>query len=532
MKTIRYAFLMLFVLAPALAVAQDSVHVVQAGTEYPAYLAAFTPSFTDGVTFGPETIVQVDDGVDVGWDACTALTDESAAAVNGNIALVTRGACAFVIKVANASAAGAIAVVTANSDQDEPDDFIVQGGTYVPGDHDIPAVMVSYNSGQSILEGLLFGDDEVTIEPKRIAPVPSAGVVDNAKIETAIFETGQIGQASGYLGAPGFAIDGDNGLYQAGFVAGRVSGEDTLFAGDPYGTGWEGTSLVAGLEGPFDAPFTGFDQGYTSSFQDTDLGISVVGNAYAMAGMPYVIFSYEISNISGGDIEDLYVGMFGDYDVGDFAKNLGFYNEENKTIYAYDSSEVSTNYFGTTVVSDMDVSGWTLQVDGSGSDASIYTGLTNGGGFQPGEDQVGFDNRSVLGVGPISLSSESMTVTFAIVAGEDEATLFTNAVAAQNSLGSVATETTTPEGFYSLEGAYPNPVTSVAKIGFDVPTSQRATLKVYDVLGREVATLVDRVVAAGPQEVSFDATNLPSGVYLYRLEAGEVQLMQRITVVR
>ena len=57
-------------------------------------------------------------------------------------------------------------------------------------------------------------------------------------------------------------------------------------------------------------------------------------------------------------------------------------------------------------------------------------------------------------------------------------------------------------------------------------------MTVYDVLGREVAVLVDGVRQAGPQTVEFDASSLPSGMYFYRLSAGATQLTQTLTVVR
>ena len=72
---------------------------------------------------------------------------------------------------------------------------------------------------------------------------------------------------------------------------------------------------------------------------------------------------------------------------------------------------------------------------------------------------------------------------------------------------------------FALYPAYPNPFNPVTTIAFSVPVRSRVTLQVFDVLGREVARLVDGEKAAGGYELRFNAANLPSGVYIYRLHA-------------
>ncbi len=78
---------------------------------------------------------------------------------------------------------------------------------------------------------------------------------------------------------------------------------------------------------------------------------------------------------------------------------------------------------------------------------------------------------------------------------------------------------------FSLEQNYPNPFNPSTKIKFEIPGQARndnrlVTLKVYDVLGNEVAILVNEQKQAGIYEVEFDGTELPSGIYLYQLKAG------------
>ena len=73
---------------------------------------------------------------------------------------------------------------------------------------------------------------------------------------------------------------------------------------------------------------------------------------------------------------------------------------------------------------------------------------------------------------------------------------------------------------FSLEQNYPNPFNPVTSIHYVVGSQSYVTLKVYDVLGNEVATLVNEQKPAGSYEVEFDGAELPSGIYFYQLKAG------------
>ncbi len=76
-----------------------------------------------------------------------------------------------------------------------------------------------------------------------------------------------------------------------------------------------------------------------------------------------------------------------------------------------------------------------------------------------------------------------------------------------------------PDGF-ALEQNYPNPFNPTTTIRFDVAKASRISVEVFDVVGRRVAQLVDRELAAGTHSVTFDARDLASGMYVYRLTAG------------
>jgi hypothetical protein len=73
---------------------------------------------------------------------------------------------------------------------------------------------------------------------------------------------------------------------------------------------------------------------------------------------------------------------------------------------------------------------------------------------------------------------------------------------------------------FELQRVSPNPFNPVTTISFSLPEAARVTLNVYDVTGRQVAQLVNGLTDAGAHQVTFDGSNLASGVYLYRLTAG------------
>jgi hypothetical protein len=85
---------------------------------------------------------------------------------------------------------------------------------------------------------------------------------------------------------------------------------------------------------------------------------------------------------------------------------------------------------------------------------------------------------------------------------------------------------------YSLYQNHPNPFNPETSISFDLKESGFVTLKVYNLLGREVATLVNGEEAAGQHTVLFSAANLPSGIYLYRLDVNGYTAMKKMTVLK
>jgi len=79
---------------------------------------------------------------------------------------------------------------------------------------------------------------------------------------------------------------------------------------------------------------------------------------------------------------------------------------------------------------------------------------------------------------------------------------------------------------------YPNPFNPATVISYKVPLSSYVTLKIYNMLGQEVATLVNEVQDAGVKVARFDASNFPSGVYFYKLSAGSFTYVKKMLLMK
>jgi hypothetical protein len=85
---------------------------------------------------------------------------------------------------------------------------------------------------------------------------------------------------------------------------------------------------------------------------------------------------------------------------------------------------------------------------------------------------------------------------------------------------------------YSLEQNYPNPFNPETKISFDIPIQGFVSLKIFDALGREVNTLVNEVKVPGSYSVDFNGTNLPSGIYFYKLQTENYSETKKMLLIK
>jgi len=85
---------------------------------------------------------------------------------------------------------------------------------------------------------------------------------------------------------------------------------------------------------------------------------------------------------------------------------------------------------------------------------------------------------------------------------------------------------------FSLVPPYPNPFNPTTVISFTLPAASRVSLQVYDLAGRSAMTLVNGWRDSGEHEVTFDGSELPSGIYFAKLTAGEFTAVQKLVLIK
>lgn len=349
-----------------------------------------------------------------------------------------------------------------------------------------------------------------------------------------VFGNGYFGNALGVPATGAFVFGGLNGLFEGQLMVGVGP---TQVSGTPYApTGGPIEWTVGAAPAPITPPAP-FDQAfvagpYTDGAAANPIGVSVLQRSFSSSAAPnndFAIVELDITSTSARPA--LYVGIFADWDVGPTATtDLGGYDATTKLLYVYDNNAGNPNYYGVAVIGNA-VSGYTDDA-GAGTnptEAAVWAGLT----VPAAPSTIPNDRRTIIGSGPYNVAAGGMIrVRFAFVGGSNLADIIANAAAAQLLFPTTANEGGPNANGYALSSSRPNPVNSTSSFTVTVPTSQDVRVAVYDVTGREVAVLMDDTRPAGSHTIQWDASAVPSGVYMVRMTSGSEVLSQTVSVAR
>ncbi len=154
--------------------------------------------------------------------------------------------------------------------------------------------------------------------------------------------------------------------------------------------------------------------------------------------------------------------------------------------------------------------------------------------------EICYDNSAWTSNTTVAGTSQTGTVIHNHVDGSSGCTLTSTSTASTrpnlcmiiNTATSVNPVGTSLPQVYSLSQNYPNPFNPTTKINFALPKQGFVTLKIYDVLGREVRTLVNEVKSAGSYTVDFNASEYSSGVYFYKLESNDFSDIKKMMLIK
>lgn len=142
-----------------------------------------------------------------------------------------------------------------------------------------------------------------------------------------------------------------------------------------------------------------------------------------------------------------------------------------------------------------------------------------------------FNNINISGMTyPVTVSVRGADLQFNTP--ESEYTLKANESFVLNNGGTLSVNSVNIPSEFILHQNYPNPFNPETKIKFEIPASSKVNLSVYDLLGQKVTELFSGYMEAGVHEVNFNASNLSSGVYLYKLSAGEFSVTKKMSVLK
>jgi len=366
-------------------------------------------------------------------------------------------------------------------------------------------------------------------------------------VGTSITSKGRIGYNIAQGQGIGFTYnDGPSIWYEGGFMIGddtsRVS--DHLF-GTPVSVVEDDFVSMINVRKIIPTVFSDFD--LDSRFNDdgasaNQLDVEVNQKTFAWsspADSKYVIVEYTILNSGANPVNNLFAGIYGDWDIGNVTDNRGEYDAGLKMGYAYNTG-APTIYAGVKQLTYAGNNCYALDNDGAGGTINIYDGFTNAEKYvslstprlASGVSGTGNDISMTVSTGPLSLNAgDSIRVAFAILAGDDLASIQASAVAAQikyETINSVIPESPVVAG---LSQNFPNPFSNETTIGYGVSGYEKVTIEVFDLLGAKVKTLVNENVKAGYYEVKFSTAGLSDGVYYCRMTTGEInQVVKMISI--
>jgi subtilisin family serine protease len=384
---------------------------------------------------------------------------------------------------------------------------------------------------------------------------PLYGDLSAGNVATTLTSFGALGFQD-YVGTSGggqigrgfeFPIDSENALYHGGLIIGTASNRvsDVAYGNansDRYDfvtpSGGE-LNIQPGKKATVEATSR-----FNDSVAESPIGLAVDQKAYAWANAPwndFVILEYTVRNTTAQAISNLYAGYYLDWDIIDADSNFADWDSANRLGYQWANGSA---YFGITAVSPAQAASYRAvkNREYDNADATKYQYMS--GGFQVVRSDVIGDWSQLLSFGPYNLAAgQSVTVAFAVLGGTDLNDLKANAQAARSAYLTTGVDDSSIEPLpsqFDLAQNTPNPfairTAPATEIRYSLAESGPVTLRIFNLLGQEVAVLVQGVQNRGSYAVQWNGRDrrglaAPSGVYFYQLKTPTFTATRKLIVV-
>lgn len=286
------------------------------------------------------------------------------------------------------------------------------------------------------------------------------------------------------------------------------------------------------------------DQEYHTSFNDQNaaepLNVMVSQTSFAYADPPdneYIITEYSIMNTGADPLTGVLVAHFEDWDMPwNTASDMVNFDRGRNLGYQYNGS----NYRGQQVLTDSGVYSFRALDNAVDVYPPMFTLEDKWSYMNAGIEDTAItsprDCSIMITTGPYDIDpGQSVVAAFSIVGGTSLADMQANgdaAIARYAAMTSIDDDFVNLPGEFSLSQNYPNPFNARTTISFSISSPGQVNLVAYDLLGRKVATLVDRQMEAGSHSAVWDCSELSSGIYFYRLTSGDKSEVRKMTLIK
>ena len=284
------------------------------------------------------------------------------------------------------------------------------------------------------------------------------------------------------------------------------------------------------------------------------LGIKTKSIAYSFSAPDLedvIILRYDLTNLSNAPIENLKVGLFMDFDVpeSDYGNDMAVWDALDYFAYAYDvNGKANGRYYAVAPIMHLPSM---ASYGYYGIDNSLSKGdVTLTDAFTKDEKWLTISSKEAnTYIGPTDISLVVSSMGYNIPVGETIHPAFMitygeNSLAIRQKVKAVRTyyynilsdveesqENEIPIE-YKLEQNYPNPFNPITTISYSLPADGLVKIKVYDLLGREIISLVNNFQVAGRHLVQVDGSNLSSGIYFYSIEASNFRAVKKMILIK